>query len=79
MRLGAGGPVVNDIGFVVIGLFMAFCIIMALLQLRRGGPGPAVNYIPKGLRPSVNAYYRNHGWQEPFDADGNRNPMRDQV
>lgn len=65
--------------YVVIGIFMAFCFIMAMLRLRRGGPGPAVNYVPKALRPTVNAYYRDRGWQEPFDVDGNRNPLRDQL
>jgi hypothetical protein len=58
--------------FVVVGIVVVF-------QRRRGGPGPQVNYVPKALRPMVNARYRSRGWQEPFDADGNRNPDRGRL
>jgi hypothetical protein len=54
-------------------------LVVTAIRLRRGGPGPAVNYVPRVRRPRVNAYYRSRDWQEPFDVDGNRNPMRDKI
>jgi hypothetical protein len=59
--------------------FMVVCVALSVYRMRRNGPGPAVNYVPRALRPRFNAYYRRNGWQEPFDAEGNRNPYRDQV
>jgi len=59
--------------------FMVVVLVISVIRLRRGGPGPAVNYVPRMLRPRVNAYYRSRGWQEPFDVDGERNPMRGQI
>jgi hypothetical protein len=56
--------------YITVGIFMAFCFIMSIVRLRREGPGPAVNYVPKALRPTVNAYYRSCGWQEPLTWRG---------
>ncbi len=64
--------------YIVIA-FMVVCFMLSIYRMRRNGPGPAVNYVPKAFRPRLNAYYRRNGWQEPFDAEGNRNPDRGQV
>lgn len=59
--------------------FVVIVVIVILIRLRPGGPGPAANYIPAALRPKLNAFYRRFGWQEPFDAEGNRNPRRKKL
>jgi hypothetical protein len=38
-----------------------------------------MNWIPRSLRPKANANYEKHGWKEPFDENGNRNPDRGQL
>lgn len=63
----------------VIFAFFGVCFAISVYRLRRNGPGPAVNYIPKAFRPRMNALYRRNGWQEPFDEDGDRNPFRDGI
>jgi hypothetical protein len=60
-------------------VFMALCLAASVYRLRRGGPGPAVNYVPRPWRQSLNRRYERKGWQQPFDADGNRNPDRTQL
>ena len=47
----------------------AFCVVVAVvsvLRLRRGGPGPQVNWVPRALRGRVNRSYRQHGWREEW-------------
>jgi hypothetical protein len=63
----------------LIFAFMIVCLVLSVYRLRRGGPGPAMNYLPRSLRPMANAYYRRMGWQEPFDVDGDRNPLRGKL
>ena len=57
---------------IIIGLFSVF-------RLRQGGPGPAVNYVPRGMRGRLNSAYRRAGWQQPYDENGDRSPDRTQV
>jgi hypothetical protein len=47
-----------------------------LVRLRPGGPGLAVAWVPKSLRPRLNGFYRRHGWPEPYDDNGDRAPGR---
>lgn len=50
-----------------------FAIVMVAIQLVRARRyGPRVKWIPRRWRPRVNNYYRQHGWREPYDAQGNR-------
>jgi hypothetical protein len=61
--------------YVVIA-FMAVVLVITMIRLRRGGPGPQVNWIPRALRPRTNRFFTGRGWQAPYDAEGNRNPQR---
>jgi hypothetical protein len=64
----------------MIFVFLAFMVVVVAIsfyRLRRGGPGPAMNWIPRSMRPKANNMYEKHGWQAPFDGDGNRSPERD--
>jgi hypothetical protein len=65
--------------FAAFAAFVAIALTLSMRRMRRGGPGPAVNYVPPPLRGAVNSYYRQRGWQEPFDANGDRNPDRDRI
>jgi hypothetical protein len=62
---GGGGPLL----WIVIP-FMVLCAVWSVYQLRRGGRGPGVGWIPSRFRPKLNEAYRQHGWQEPFDENG---------
>jgi len=69
----------NPLFLVVIAVLLVIGVAVSIARLRRGGPGPAVNWIPRSLRPNLNRHYAKRGWQKPFDHDGNRNPDRTQV
>lgn len=69
----------NPLFLVVIAVVVVIGVAVSIVRLRRGGPGPAVNWIPRSLRPNLNRYYAKRGWRAPFDQDGNRNPDRTQV
>jgi hypothetical protein len=60
-------------------VFLALGFVASMYRLRRGGPGPAVNYVPRPWRQALNARYARKGWQQPYDANGNRNPDRTQL
>lgn len=62
--------------WVIAGLILVVGVPLTFWRLRRGGPGPAMNWIPRSMRAKANEQYDKHGWQEPFDDDGNRNPDR---
>jgi hypothetical protein len=59
--------------------FMAFVLALTIYRLRSGGPGPAVNWLPRSLRSRTNKVYDKHGWQQPYDEDGIRNTDRSAV
>jgi len=66
----------------MIYIVIAFIVVLAaisIFRMRRGGPGPAVNYVPRGMRGRLNSAYRRKGWQEPFDHEGNRSSDRSQL
>jgi hypothetical protein len=69
----------NPLFVAVIAVLVVIGVAVSIVRLRRGGPGPAVNWIPRSLRPNLNRYYARRGWQTPFDQDGNRDPDRTQV
>lgn len=71
---GGNGPV----GWVFLALF-AVLFVLSFYRLRRGGPGPAVNWIPRRFRQRLNRTYAEHGWQEPFDSAGNRRTDRPAI
>lgn len=60
--------------FVVPFMLVALCL--SVYNMRKGGSGPAVNWVPRRYRQGVNDRYRKHGWALPYDEDGNRNPNR---
>jgi hypothetical protein len=62
--------------FYIVVAFVVVGFVLSLVRLRRGGPGPAVNYVPPGLRPRLNSLYRRMGWQAPYDERGDRRPDR---
>jgi hypothetical protein len=64
---------------VLVVVFMAVCLAATVYRLRRGGPGPAVNYVPRAFRQSLDRRYERRGWQLPYDAEGIRNPDRSQL
>jgi hypothetical protein len=63
----------------VVWVVMAAVVVLAVLSLSRfrpGGPGPAVQWVPRSLRPRLNQYYNAKGWTAPFTEEGERNPER---
>ncbi|RKR73335.1 hypothetical protein [Frondihabitans australicus] len=66
-------------GFIIFGVAVVLVGITAIVRLRRGGPGPNVQWLPKSMRKRVNDEYEEHGWQKPYDDEGNRNPDRDAL
>jgi hypothetical protein len=74
-RAGGGGSF-GPAGYVLVA-FVAVALVLSLLRLRRGGPGPAVRYVPRRLRGRLNSVYRRAGWQEPYDdSEGDRRSDR---
>jgi hypothetical protein len=68
-----------SLGTVAVVAFMIFAVAVIIYQRRTGGPGPQVNWVPRRWRRKVNERYAAHGWQQPFDAQGNRNPDRESL
>ena len=71
-----------EVIFMVIVLIIAVVVIgvgVTIYRLRPGGPGPAMNWMPKSMRKGANAEYDKHDWQKPFDDDGSRNADRDAL
>lgn len=66
----------KTIEIVGVVILLAIGFGLSLRRLRKGGPGPAVNWVPRKMRAGLKETYRDKGWQEPFDEDGNRNPDR---
>jgi hypothetical protein len=60
-------------------VFMLVAAVLSFYRLRRGGPGPAMNWIPRFMRPRANAEYEKQGWTKPFNDDGTRNSGRGQI
>ena len=61
------------VGAVAFVVFFVFALVVVIHQGRPGGRGPQVRgWMPRSLRPKVNARYERKGWQAPFDEDGNR-------
>jgi hypothetical protein len=57
----------------VVVLFAAVLVLVAIVSLVRfARRGPAVRWIPRPWRESVNRYYERHGWPLRNDADGNK-------
>ena len=56
----------------VVVAFMVVVFVLSIYRLRRGGPGPAVNWIPRRMRSEVNSAYEHEDWQKPYDEQGNR-------
>lgn len=61
--------------WVVVGA-IAVLAVTSLLRLRKGGPGPAVNWVPRALCGRTNDFYQRHGWSAPYDESGNKRPGR---
>ena len=76
---GAGGS--GHTSGVYHWIFIVFCVAILLLTARSwlrsgktGGKGPAVNWFPRFMRPSVNSYWLSRGWPPPYDDDLNKIP-----
>jgi hypothetical protein len=71
----------EEIVLIVVFIVIAVVLVggVSFLRMRRGGPGPAVNWVPRSMRGRVNKSYEQHGWQQPFDGDGDRNQNRDEI
>ncbi|WIB62119.1 hypothetical protein DEJ13_17760 (plasmid) [Curtobacterium sp. MCLR17_007] len=63
----------------LVAVFVVIVLIITIYRLRRGGPGPTVNWVPRRLRGRVNRGFGEQGWQKPYDDEGNRNPDRGQL
>lgn len=57
--------------YLIIGLVGVAAIGFAFQQRRGIGRGRQLGYVPRALRPKVNAYYQQRGQQQPYDAEGN--------
>ncbi len=60
----------------VIVLGVALVGVTTVRRLRPGGPGLAVAWVPRSMRPRLNQFHQRHGWQQPFDDNGDRVPGR---
>lgn len=69
----------NVVFIAVLGVFIVVVLGISIYRLRRGGPGPQVNWVPRSLRNRVNEHFEKQGWQKPYDDNGDRNPGRDQL
>jgi hypothetical protein len=58
---------------IVLVVFLVVGFAVSLWRVRKRGPG--VRYVPRRYRQRVNAWYRGHGWDEPFDEEGNRRKL----
>jgi mannose/fructose/N-acetylgalactosamine-specific phosphotransferase system component IID len=80
LSAGAGGGVSRTLAkqrrimgvLVVVIIFVVVAVPLAVYRMRKGGPGPGVNWIPKSMRGKTNEVYEEHGWQEPYDAQGEK-------
>jgi len=65
---------VNDspVAWVLFALVMIGFIATVIVRTRRGGPGPAVYWIPRRFRPAINRFWRKRGWPLPFDEQRRR-------
>ena len=80
VNLASSGGGHRGVGFwLVPALIFLVALPLTFWRLRRGGPGPAMNWIPRSMRGKAHERYREHGWQEPFDDNGNRNPDRSEF
>jgi hypothetical protein len=79
LRLSVRGRGYRSVMVYIVIVFMVVVAAVSIYRMRRGGPGPAVNYVPRRLRGRLNSAYRHEGWQEPFDEQGNRSPDRSQL
>ena len=57
--------------YLIIGLVIVAAIGIAFQQ-RRGLARGHLGYVPRALRPKVNAWYQQRGDEPPYDEDGNR-------
>ena len=74
LQLDRYASVVNQspIAWVLLALFFIGFIVTIIVRTRRGGPGPAVYWIPRRFRPAVNDLWGKRGWPLPFDGQGRR-------
>lgn len=69
----------NALYLVLFVVLVVLFVVTTAVRMRRGGPGPAVQWVPRVLRPRLNEHFRRRGWQPPYDEHGNRNPDRDAI
>jgi hypothetical protein len=67
---------VSPVFIIVIIVIGVLAVAASFYRLRRGGPGPQTNWIPKSMRGKVNDEYEKKGWQKPYDDHGNRDTDR---
>ncbi len=65
----ANGPV----WFVIpCAILVAFGFVASVIRYRKRGP--AVGYVPRRWRPKVNEWFSGHGWDKPYDENGETKP-----
>ena len=64
--------------WIVVPILLVLAVL-SLIGLRSGGPGPAVRWVPRAMRPRLNRWYQSKGWAAPYTATGERNPDRPLV
>lgn len=62
----------SPITWVLLALFLIGFIATIMVRTRRGGPGPAVYWIPRRFCRRVNEFWSQRRWPLPFDDQGQR-------
>jgi hypothetical protein len=80
LDFGGGGGSGHQSG-VSYWVFIAGCVAIVVAStfvwLRKGGKGPAVNWVPLFMRPWVNRFWASRGWPPPYDDDLNKIPRNE--
>ena len=63
------------LAIVVFALVALGILITIAIRQRPGGRGPTIQgfggWLPKAMARRANARYAKHGWEQPFDENGN--------
>jgi len=62
-QMGTAGPV----PWIVWALAAAVVLVVTVVRLRKGGPGPSVGWLPKFLSPWANRLFERRRWPVPYD------------
>jgi hypothetical protein len=68
--------IVNRGGWLIWPVLAFLLVAFPLSIIRYRKRGPALGWVPRKWRSKTNSWYTRHGWEAPYDADGNKLPGR---